>query len=161
MLVGENELSNSLLCASLLSRILLLQILDALASLPLLLSIYMYLQPREMSINSICFSAYQPSLLDAFSASNSKPRTSNVPERKKNACGVSAQLHVVPISLHSWILVPQSWPQSFSNAFNQRAVVIVSSLCVIADFFICSCQNNCSGANYFISTRSKSLTCDF
>lgn len=83
MLVGENELSNSLLCASFLSRILLLQILDTLASLPLLLSIYMYLQPCEMSMNSICFSAYQPSLLDAFSASNSKPRTSNVPERKK------------------------------------------------------------------------------
>lgn len=83
MLVGENELSNLLLCASLLSRILLLQILDALANIPPLLSIYMYLQPCEMPINSICSPSYQPSLLDRFLASDSKPKTSNCPEVKQ------------------------------------------------------------------------------
>lgn len=83
MPVEENELSYLLLCASLLSRLLLLQILDALANLPPLLSIYMCLQPCEMSTHSICSSAYQPSFLGGVLALGSKPKTSNCPEGGK------------------------------------------------------------------------------
>lgn len=105
MPVGENELSNLLLCASLLSRILLLQILDALANLPPLLSIYMYLQPCEMSIHSICSSAYQPSFLGGVLALDSKPKTSNCPEGKK----MLAEYQLSSLSF-PFIFTPGFWP---------------------------------------------------
>lgn len=161
MPVEENELSNLLLWASLLSRILFLRILDALANLLPLLSIYMYLQPCEMSTHSICSSAYQPSFLGGILALSSKPKTSNCPEGEKkclqNISSAPCRSYFSsPLDFHPSILVASIIFQCLQS----KGCYCFFSLCC-RWLFICSCQNNCSGASYFISTRSKSISCDF